>query len=45
MGAKQFVTLMSRINNYIPFFPNATLLLKYSEDLEIRCAAPLEESL
>jgi hypothetical protein len=32
MGAKQFVILMSRINNYIPFFPNATVLLKYSEE-------------
>jgi hypothetical protein len=31
MGAKQFVTSMSRINNNIPFFPNATLLSKYSE--------------
>jgi hypothetical protein len=29
MGAKQFVT---RINNYIPFFPNATVLSKYSEE-------------
>jgi hypothetical protein len=32
MGAKQFVTSMSRINNYIPFFPNATVLSEYSED-------------
>jgi stalled ribosome alternative rescue factor ArfA len=32
MGAKQFVTSMSRINNYIPFFPNATVLSKYSEE-------------
>jgi hypothetical protein len=32
MGAKQFVILMSRINNYIPFFPNATVLSKYSEE-------------
>jgi hypothetical protein len=32
MGAKQFVTLMSRINNYILFFPNATVLSKYSEE-------------
>jgi hypothetical protein len=34
MGAKQFVILMSRINNYIPFFfPNATAVLsKYSEE-------------
>jgi hypothetical protein len=32
MGAKQFVTLMSRINNYITFFPNATVLSKYSEE-------------
>jgi hypothetical protein len=31
MGAKQFVISMSRINNYIPFFPNATVLLKYSK--------------
>jgi hypothetical protein len=45
MGAKQFVTLMSRIYNYIPFFPNATVLSKYTQYLGIRCAAPLEESL
>jgi hypothetical protein len=32
MGAKQFVTSMSRINNYIPFFPNATVLSKYSKE-------------
>jgi hypothetical protein len=32
MGAKQFVISMSRINNYIPFFPNATVLSKYSEE-------------
>jgi hypothetical protein len=32
MGAKQFVILMSRINNYILFFPNATVLSKYSEE-------------
>jgi hypothetical protein len=32
MGAKQFVILMSRISNYIPFFPNATVLLKYSKE-------------
>jgi hypothetical protein len=32
MGAKQFVTLMSQTNNYIPFFPNATVLSKYSEE-------------
>jgi hypothetical protein len=32
MGAKQFVTWMSQINNYIPFFPNATVLSKYSEE-------------
>jgi hypothetical protein len=32
MGAKQFVTLMSRNNNYIPFFLNATVLSKYSEE-------------
>jgi hypothetical protein len=32
MGAKQFVILMSRINNYILFFPNATVLLKYSKE-------------
>jgi hypothetical protein len=29
---KQFVTAMSRINNYIQFFPNATVLSKYSEE-------------
>jgi hypothetical protein len=28
MGAKQFVTSMSRIKNYIPFFPNATVKSK-----------------
>jgi hypothetical protein len=32
MGAKHFVILMSRINNYIPFFPNATVLSKYSKE-------------
>jgi hypothetical protein len=32
MGAKQFVTSMSWINNYIPFFPNAAVLSKYSEE-------------
>jgi hypothetical protein len=32
MGAKQFVISMSRINNYIPFFPNATVLSKYSKE-------------
>jgi hypothetical protein len=32
MGAKQFVTAMSRINNYIPFFPNANVLSKYSKE-------------
>jgi hypothetical protein len=32
MGAKQFVILKSQINNYIPFFPNATVLSKYSEE-------------
>jgi hypothetical protein len=32
MGAKQFVILMSQINNYIWFFPNATVLSKYSEE-------------
>jgi hypothetical protein len=31
MGAKQFVILMSRINNYILFFLNATVLPKYSK--------------
>jgi hypothetical protein len=31
MGAKQFATLMSRIYNYIPFFPNATVLSRYSK--------------
>jgi hypothetical protein len=32
MGAKQFVISMSRINNYIPFFLNAAVLSKYSEE-------------
>jgi hypothetical protein len=32
MRAKQFVISMSRINNYIPFFPNATVLSKYSKE-------------
>jgi hypothetical protein len=32
MGAKQFVTSMSRINNYIPFVPNAAVLSKYSKE-------------
>jgi hypothetical protein len=32
MGAKQFAISMSRINNYIPFFPNATVLSKYSKE-------------
>jgi hypothetical protein len=32
MGAKQFVMSMSRINNYIRFFPNATVLSKYSKE-------------
>jgi hypothetical protein len=32
MGAKQFVILMSRINKYIPFFPNAMVLSKYSKE-------------
>jgi hypothetical protein len=32
MGAKQFVISMSRINNYIPFFLNAMVLSKYSEE-------------
>jgi hypothetical protein len=32
MGAKQFTTSMSRINNYFPFLPNATVLSKYSEE-------------
>jgi hypothetical protein len=31
-GAKQFVILMSQINNYILFFPNATVLSKYSKE-------------
>jgi hypothetical protein len=35
MGAKQFVTLMSRIN-YIPFFSNATVLSKFSKE-ELLC--------
>jgi hypothetical protein len=30
--AKQFVNSMSQINNYIPFFPNATVLSKYFEE-------------
>jgi hypothetical protein len=32
MEANQFVISMSRINNYILFFPNATVLSKYSEE-------------
>jgi hypothetical protein len=32
MGAKQFVTLMSQNNNYIPFFPNATVPSKYFKE-------------
>jgi hypothetical protein len=32
MGAKQFVILMSRISNYIPFFPKALVLSKYSKE-------------
>jgi hypothetical protein len=32
MGGKQFVISMSRINNYIPFFPDAAVLSKYSEE-------------
>jgi hypothetical protein len=32
MGAKQFVILISQINNYIPFFPNAAVLSKYSKE-------------
>jgi hypothetical protein len=32
MGAKQFTTLMSRINNYFPFYPNVTVLLRYSKE-------------
>jgi hypothetical protein len=32
MGAKQFDISMSRINNYILFFPNAAVLSKYSEE-------------
>jgi hypothetical protein len=32
MGVKQFTTLMSRINNYIPYFLNATVLSKYSKE-------------
>jgi hypothetical protein len=32
MGAKQFVISMSRTNNYIPFFPNKTVLSKYSKE-------------
>jgi hypothetical protein len=32
MGAKQFVISMSRINNYITFFPNAMVLSKYSKE-------------
>jgi hypothetical protein len=47
MGVKHFTTSMSRINNYILFFLNATVLSKYSkeEHLGICCAAALEESL
>jgi hypothetical protein len=51
MGAKQFVISLSQINNYIPFFPNAMVLLKYSKEellniLEFAVPpAPLEESL
>jgi hypothetical protein len=50
MGAKQFVTSMSRINKYIPFFPNATVAFKIfqgraTQYLGICCAALLEESL
>jgi hypothetical protein len=32
MGVKQFTTSMSRINNYILYFPNATVLSEYSEE-------------
>jgi hypothetical protein len=32
MGAKHFVISMSRINNYIPFFPNVTEVSKYSKE-------------
>jgi hypothetical protein len=32
MGAKQFVISMSQINNDIRFFPNATVLSKYSKE-------------
>jgi hypothetical protein len=32
MGTKKFVISMSRINNYIWFFPNATVLSKYSKE-------------
>jgi hypothetical protein len=32
MGAKQFVTTMSRINNYILFFPNAMVHSTYSKE-------------
>jgi hypothetical protein len=32
IGAKQFVTSMSQINNYILFFPNAAVLSKYSKE-------------
>jgi hypothetical protein len=32
MGAKQFVTSIIRINNYMPFFPNAAVLSKYTEE-------------
>jgi hypothetical protein len=34
MGAKQFVILMSQINNYILFFLNVTVLSKYSKEEE-----------
>jgi hypothetical protein len=32
MGAKQFTTSMSTINNYIPYFPNAAVLPTYSKE-------------
>jgi hypothetical protein len=36
MGVKQFVTSMSRIHNYILYFLNARVLLKYSKE-ELLC--------
>jgi hypothetical protein len=49
-GAMQFVILISWINNYIPFFPNARVLSKYSKEellniLGFSVPPQLEESL